>query len=180
MGTVKIVSAWPATGKSTLAMQHLFINYRERKPNESELTDWVMDFDSAVYKSHFTQSEWATGYVTMIESFYQKGLDDDGGRTLLLVSSHNQVQEKLLQLGLTFTIVMPTLDMKQSYIKLMYDRAVCGTEGDRAAYNYMSENFDAAYRQALQMYEDHKDAITMIELDNDHRYLSDIYDRLWE
>lgn len=180
MGTVKIVSAWPATGKSTLAMEHLFINYRERKPNGLELTDWVMDFDSAAYKSHFPYSEWATGYVTMIESFYQKGLDDDGGRTLLLVSSHNQVQEKLLQLDLTFTIVMPTLDMKQSYLKLMYDRAVCGTEGDRAAYNYMSENFDAAYRQALQMHEDHKDAITMIELDNDHRYLSDIYDRLWE
>lgn len=181
MGTVKIVSAWPATGKSTLAMEHLFINYRERKPNGLELTDWVMDFDSAAYKSHFPYSEWATGYVTMIESFYQKGLDDDGGRTLLLVSSHNQVQEKLLQLGLTFTIVMPTWNMKQSYIKSLYDRAVCSdSAGDRAAYNYMSENFDAAYRQALQMYEDHKAAITMIELDNDHRYLSDIYDRLWE
>ena len=109
MGTVKIVSAWPATGKSTLALQYLFINYRERK------TDWVMDLDSAIYKSHFPQTEWATGYATMIEAFYQNGLDD-GGRTMLLVSSHNQVQEKLLQLGLPFTIVMPTWNMKRSYI----------------------------------------------------------------
>lgn len=180
MGTVKIVSAWPATGKSTLALQYLFINYRERKPNRLELIDWVMDLDSAIYKSYFPQSEWVTGYATMIESFYQRGLDD-GGRTLLLVSSHNQVQEKLLQLDLPFTIVMPTWNMKRSYIKSMYDRAVCsGSAGDRAAYNYMSENFDASYRQALQMHKDHKDAITMIKLDKDHRYLCDIYDRLWE
>ena len=45
MGTVKIVSAWPATGKSTLALQYLFINYRERKPNGLETIDWVMDLD---------------------------------------------------------------------------------------------------------------------------------------
>ena len=179
MGTVKIVSAWPATGKSTLALQYLFINYRERKPNELETVDWVMDLDSAISKSYFPQAAWATGYVGMIEFFYQDGLDD-GGRTMLLVSSHNQVQEKLLQLGLPFTIVMPTYNMRRSYIKSMYDRAVCGTDGDRAAYNYMSENFYASYRQALQMHEDHKDAITMIKLDKEHRYLSDIYDRLWE
>ena len=179
MGTVKIVSAWPATGKSTLALQYLFINYRERKPNGLELIDWVMDLDSAIYKSYFPQSEWATGYATMIEAFYQNGLDD-GGRTMLLVSSHNQVQEKLLQLGLPFTIVMPTWNMKRSYIKSMYDRAVRGGAGDRAAYNYMSENFDASYRQALQMHKDHKDATTLIKLDKDRRYLCDIYDKLWE
>lgn len=179
MGVVKVISAWPATGKSTLALQYPILNYNELKCNGNDLSDWIKDLDSAVYKAHFSDSNWVDGYVTMIKDFYQQGFDD-GGRTMLLVSSHNQVQEKLLQLGLPFTIVMPTWNMKRSYIKSMYDRAVRGGAGDRAAYNYMSENFDASYRQALQMHKDHKDATKLIKLDKDRRYLCDIYDKLWE
>lgn len=179
MGTVKIVSAWPATGKSTLALQYPIMNYSELQHYGFDLADWIKDLDSAVYKAHFSEPDWVNGYMCMIKAFYQQGYED-GGRTMLLVSSHNQVQEKLLQLGLPFTIVMPTWNMKRSYIKLMYDRAVRGGAGDRAAYNYMSENFDASYRQALQMHKDHKDATTLIKLDKDRRYLCDIYDKLWE
>lgn len=180
MGTVKIVSAWPATGKSTLALQYPILNYNELKLNGFDLADWIKDLDSAVYKTYFPEPGWVDGYVGMIKAFYQQGYDD-GGRTMLLISSHNQVQEKLIDVKIPFTIVMPTWNARLEYIKQLAYRALRSESlGDEAAYKYMDANFDTAYRQAIMFQKEHKGLVNLVKLDIRTNHLTDIYDRLWE
>lgn len=180
MGVVKVISAWPATGKSTLALQYPILNYHELKCNGNDLSDWIKDLDSAVYKAHFSDSNWVDGYVTMIKDFYQQGFDD-GGRTMLLIASHNQVQQSLVENGIPFTIVMPIWNAQYDYIKQLGYRAIRSQlPGDEAAYKYMDANFAIAYPQAVKFQKDHKNLVNLIKLDTRTHHLADIYDQLWE
>lgn len=180
MGIVKVISAWPATGKSTLTLHYPIINYSELKQHEFGLADWIKDLDSAVYKIHYSEPDWVDGYVDVIKAFYQQGYED-GGRTMLLVSSHNQVQEKLVNAAIPFTIVMPNWNSQYEYIKSLGYRALRSqSPGDEAAYKYMDANFDTAYRQAIMFQKEHKSLVKLIKIDIRTTHLTDIYDQLWE
>ena len=180
MGFTKVISAWPATGKSTLALQYPIMNYSELQHYGFDLADWIKDLDSAVYKAHFSEPDWVNGYMCMIKAFYQQGYED-GGRTMLLVSSHNQVQERLVNAQIPFTVVMPTWNSQYEYIKSLGYRALRSqSPGDEAAYKYMEANFKTAYRQAIELQKAHKGLVSLIKLDTRTTHLTNIYDQLWE
>ncbi len=95
--TTLVVSAFPGCGKS-----HLFRNKGERK---------ILDSDSSTFdKSNFPQN-----YIEHIKS-------NLGNVDLILVSSHKEVREALVDNGIEFTLVYPDNNIKEEYIKRYIDR----------------------------------------------------------
>ncbi len=95
--TTLVVSAFPGCGKS-----HLFRNKGERK---------ILDSDSSTFdKSNFPQN-----YIEHIKS-------NLGNVDLILVSSHKEVREALVDNGIEFTLVYPDNNIKEEYIKRYVDR----------------------------------------------------------
>ena len=91
MGRVTVLcAAFPGTGKS-----HYFRN--------SELD--VLDSDS----SKFDKSEFPTNYIEHIK-------DNLGKVDVILISSHEEVREALVDSSLSFTLVYPNKDLKSDYI----------------------------------------------------------------
>jgi hypothetical protein len=95
--TTLVVSAFPGCGKS-----HLFRNKGERK---------ILDSDSSTFdKANFPQN-----YIEHIKS-------NLGNVDLILVSSHKEVREALVDNGIEFTLVYPDNNIKEEYIKRYVDR----------------------------------------------------------
>lgn len=95
--TTLVVSAFPGCGKS-----HLFRNKGESK---------ILDSDSSTFdKSNFPQN-----YIEHIKS-------NLGNVDLILVSSHKEVREALVDNGIEFTLVYPDNNIKEEYIKRYIDR----------------------------------------------------------
>jgi hypothetical protein len=92
-----VVSAFPGCGKS-----HLFRNKGEKK---------ILDSDSSTFdKSHFPQN-----YIEHIKS-------NIGEVDIILVSSHKEVRDALVNESINFTLVYPRKDIKDEYIQRYIDR----------------------------------------------------------
>ena len=92
-----IISAFPGCGKS-----HLFRNKGEKN---------ILDSDSSTFdKSNFPQN-----YIQHIKS-------NIGSADLILVSSHKEVRDALVENGIDFTLVYPNRQIKDEYIKRYIDR----------------------------------------------------------
>ena len=92
-----VVSAFPGCGKS-----HLFRNKGEKK---------ILDSDS----STFDKSQFPQNYIEHIK--YNIGEVD-----IILVSSHKEVRDALVNEGIDFTLVYPSKDIKDEYIQRYIDR----------------------------------------------------------
>ncbi len=92
-----VVSAFPGCGKS-----HLFRNKGDKK---------ILDSDS----STFDKSQFPQNYIEHIKS--NIGLVD-----VILVSSHKEVRDALVEEGIEFTLVYPGRDIKDEYIQRYIDR----------------------------------------------------------
>lgn len=88
-----VISAFPATGKTYVA---------DRYPN-------VVDSDSSAYPKG---RAWPGNYIADIE----RHLAD--GKTIL-VSSHQEVREALVDAGIPFALVYPRRDLRREYRKRM-------------------------------------------------------------
>jgi hypothetical protein len=95
--TTIIISAFPGCGKS-----HLFRNKGDKK---------ILDSDS----SKFDKSQFPQNYIEHIKS--NIGLAD-----MILVSSHKEVRDALVDNGIEFTLVYPNKDIKDEYIQRYIDR----------------------------------------------------------
>ena len=92
-----VVSAFPGCGKS-----HLFRNKGEKK---------ILDSDS----STFDKSQFPQNYIEHIKS-------NIGEVDIILVSSHKEVRDALVNESINFTLVYPRKDMKDEYIQRYIDR----------------------------------------------------------
>jgi hypothetical protein len=92
-----IISAFPGCGKS-----HLFRNKGEKQ---------ILDSDS----SKFDKSQFPQNYINHIKS--NIGLAD-----MILVSSHKEVRDALVDNGIEFTLVYPNKEIKDEYIQRYIDR----------------------------------------------------------
>ncbi len=92
-----VVSAFPGCGKS-----HLFRNKGDMK---------ILDSDS----STFDKSKFPQNYIEHIKS-------NIGEVDVILVSSHKEVREALVNESITFTLVYPSKDIKEEYIQRYIDR----------------------------------------------------------
>ena len=92
-----VVSAFPGCGKS-----HLFRNKGEKK---------ILDSDS----STFDKSQFPQNYIEHIKS----NIDEVD---IILVSSHKEVRDALVNEGIDFTLVYPRKDIKDEYIQRYIDR----------------------------------------------------------
>jgi hypothetical protein len=92
-----IISAFPGCGKS-----HLFRNKGDKQ---------ILDSDS----SKFDKSKFPQNYIDHIKS--NIGLAD-----MILVSSHKEVRDALVDNGIEFTLVYPNKDIKDEYIQRYIDR----------------------------------------------------------
>jgi hypothetical protein len=92
-----IISAFPGCGKS-----HLFRNKGDKQ---------ILDSDSSKFdKSHFPQN-----YIEHIKS-------NIGEADMILVSSHKEVRDALVDNAIEFTLVYPNKDIKDEYIQRYVDR----------------------------------------------------------
>lgn len=94
-----VVSAFPGTGKTTLFNSEICESLN------------VLDSDS----STFDKSEFPANYMEHIKS----NLD---GKDLILVSSHKEVREALVENNIEFILAYPTLRCKEEYIQRYIDR----------------------------------------------------------
>ena len=92
-----VVSAFPGCGKS-----HLFRNKGEKK---------ILDSDS----STFDKSQFPQNYIEHIKF-------NIGEVDIILVSSHKEVRDALVNEGIDFTLVYPRKDIKDEYIQRYIDR----------------------------------------------------------
>lgn len=92
-----VVSAFPGCGKS-----HMFRN----KGNKI-----ILDSDS----SKFDKSKFPENYIKHIKS-------NIGKADIIMVSSHKEVREALVDNKIDFTLVYPNKDIKEDYIKRYKER----------------------------------------------------------
>lgn len=92
----KLVSAFPGTGKS-----HFYKN--------SDLK--VLDSDS----STFDKSDFPQNYIDHIKS-------NIGKADIILISSHKDVRDALVENNMKFTLVYPQKSLKEEYLKRYKER----------------------------------------------------------
>jgi hypothetical protein len=133
-----VISAFPGCGKS-----HLFRNKGEKK---------ILDSDS----STFDKSQFPQNYIEHIKS-------NIGGVDIILVSSHKEVRDALVNQGINFTLVYPNMDIKDEYIQRYIDRGNDGKFVDLLKQNW--ENWVGEL--------DQQSGCEKIKLDSG-QYLSDV------
>jgi hypothetical protein len=138
--TTIIISAFPGCGKS-----HLFRNKGDKK---------ILDSDS----SKFDKSQFPQNYIEHIKS--NIGLAD-----MILVSSHKEVRDALVDNGIEFTLVYPNKDIKDEYIQRYIDR------GNEDKFVELLKNNWNIWIPELEQQSD----CDKIEL-NSGQYLSDVLD----
>jgi len=109
--TTLVVSAFPGCGKS-----HLFRNKGEMK---------ILDSDS----STFDKSQFPQNYIEHIKG-------NLGDADIILVSSHKEVRDALVDDGIKFTLVYPNNDIKDEYIQRYIDRGNDGKFVDLLRQNW--------------------------------------------
>ena len=108
----KVISAFPGCGKS-----HYF---RENKDKV------VLDSDS----SNFDKSLFPQNYIEHIRN-------NIGKADIIMVSSHKEVREALVENGIYFTLVYPDLSIKEEYIQRYIDRG-----SSEAFINLLTKNWE--------------------------------------
>ena len=107
MKTTKIISAFPATGKT----------YVTRKAETLGLT--IQDSDSSDFSWNADKTtrhdEWPQNYLKHI-------MTSIGKVDYILVSSHQEVRNGLLDLNVKFTLVYPSVELKDEYIQRVKER----------------------------------------------------------
>lgn len=97
MKNTQLISAFPGTGKS-----HFFRNNKDKV---------VLDSDS----STFDKSNFPNNYIQHIK-------DNMGKADIILISSHKEVREALVQNNLRFLLVYPEVDLKDDYVERYKER----------------------------------------------------------
>ena len=92
-----VISAFPGCGKS-----HLFRNKGDNH---------ILDSDS----SKFDKSQFPQNYIEHIKS-------NIGVADMILVSSHKEVRDALVDNGIEFTLIYPNKSIKDEYIQRYVDR----------------------------------------------------------
>lgn len=97
-----VISAFPGCGKS-----HFFRNNEDKE---------VLDSDSSKFdKEHFPKN-----YIEHIKS-------NLGKVDIIMVSSHKEVRDALVENEIPFTLVYPSPDIKDEYIQRYIDRGNTGS-----------------------------------------------------
>jgi hypothetical protein len=133
-----VVSAFPGCGKS-----HLFRNKGDKR---------ILDSDS----STFDKSNFPENYINHIKS-------NIGDADIILVSSHKEVRDALVDQSIDFILVYPSRDIKDEYIQRYIDRG-----NDDKFVELLKKNWDS-WMNELEKQTDCK----KIEL-KEGEYLSDI------
>ncbi len=134
-----LISAFPACGKSTF--------YNEYK---DELV--VLDSDS----STFDKSEFPQNYMDHIKENMDKA-------DVIFISSHKEVREALKENDLDFTVVYPSIELKEEYMERYKNRG-----NDEGFINLLDKNWDAWITEI-----DEDDELSKIELE-EGEFISDV------
>ena len=99
MKNTKLISAFPGCGKFTIY-------------NSNENEDYIiLDSDS----STFDKKDFLNNYIRHIEN-------NIGKADIILISSHKEVRDALVDNDLAFTLVYPNIELKESYISRYKER----------------------------------------------------------
>lgn len=138
-----IISGFPGIGKSWL------------KAN-SDLN--VADSDSSKWdKSNFPQN-----YLAHISALYAEGNFD-----IILVSSHSDVRQGLVQLGLPFTLIYPNIKCKANYLERYVNRG-----SPQAFIDMMAKNWESFIEGCFD-----QENCNHVVLTQD-KYLKDVLDQI--
>lgn len=177
MNNVQIVSAWPHTGKTTLAKVYPFTYYFGDRNNKPTM---YIDIDSGEFKAYLSREmdsrtsnvAWVKKYVEMVEHLYRMYSKSDID-IVLLISSHSAVQKALLEDGFSLVIAMPIWNSQHTYIQKLFQRASENeTESNIAAHDAMAKNFRAFYRETLNTAKEYEEQVRLIKMP-DGWYLAD-------
>lgn len=100
MNRAQLISAFPGTGKTWFYLDNI---YRSDQI--------ILDSDS----SKFSKEDFPANYIENIKgNMYMT--------SIILISSHKEVRDALVNEGLYFTLVYPDISLKEEYIKRYEDR----------------------------------------------------------
>lgn len=136
----RIFSGFPGVGKSTL-FKHF--------------PDQVADSDS----STFDKSDFPANYIRHIQSVIE-----DGSKEVLFVSSHKVVRDALTEAEIDFTLVYPSLECKEEYLRRYINR-----ESPEAFIKLLTTQFDNWVNECMEFEGD------KIELPSG-KYIADLID----
>ena len=120
MPTAKVISGFPATGKSLCFNEQ---NGLKILDSDSSNFSWA---EKGVRNPDFPQK-----YIDHIRENLDKS-------DLIMVSSHEVVREALVKAGIHFTLVFPEKSLKEEYIKRFKDRG-----NDSKFIKFIGENWDS-------------------------------------
>ena len=141
----RVISGFPGVGKS-----HFFKRARDKV---------VFDSDSSLFSWEspgVRHPDFPANYIQHIKSLMDEA-------DVILVSTHKEVREALIEAGIRFTIVYPKREHKSEYLQRYKDR---GSEDGFVA--LLEENWDAWISEL-----DQETRCSRIELGG-HQYLSSI------
>lgn len=137
------------------------------KTTLSKKENGYLDFESSsFYSNGFRPKAWADYYCNAAEDFSRNGFN-------VFISSHKEVRNKLKKSKETVVAVIPSLELKESWINKLLDRyKTTLSEKDHRAYIYAKENFDESI---LGILNDCENVIIIESMDYDLDSLLHIY-----
>lgn len=115
----KVISAFPGTGKSYYVSMGEGSDYMP--------SGFASDSDS----SKFDKSDFPRNYIEHIKDKINEGY------ARIFVSSHKDVREALIENGINYTLVYPSLDQKEDYIERYKQRG-----SSESFINLISDNWE--------------------------------------
>ncbi len=107
--TSGIISAFPGIGKTTLAKEHHSVIDLESSNYKWLDIDSDLPIEQRKGMSKTLNPNFPENYIRDIVSLAREGY-------IVLISSHKEVRDELNKRSIPFTIVLPSLDMKQEMI----------------------------------------------------------------
>lgn len=122
-----IVSAYPGCGKSYM------YNHCNGEPYI------MLDSDSSKFSWIYENGQKTDKRNPNFVKDYVKHIAKNFGRVdVIFISTHKEIREELIRIGLNFAVVIPELGMKDEWMKRLISR---GTN-DEAFYRFQEENYE--------------------------------------
>lgn len=107
----RLISAFPGTGKTYYCLQNSMVYLTDG----SKIYDWtknsVLDSDSSL----FDRQDFPQNYIDYI-------IGRMGKVETILISTHKEVRQALVENNIKFTLVYPEVSLRQEYVKRFFKR----------------------------------------------------------
>lgn len=174
---IHIIVGWAGIGKTYAAANYNILARNE--PFIKDRTNFrkiyhtrLIDFDSGVWKQNrpefASDPNWYLHYVNELEEMFNwYGGTLSTSNLIVMISSHPDVINTILERGYKLTIMRPSWASRRLYIDRLFERSMTEVPvgPHHRAFMAYKDKFPEFYRAASQLAKDHKDQVKIINMD---------------